>query len=109
MRTSPRQLLSTIDNLLVLDLCDNETCCGSAGTYNLDQPEIADELGRRKAKKIAELQPDLVAAGNIGCLVQIRAHLKDMTHPPRVLHTMQVMQLAYEGQLSENAPSRSSR
>lgn len=101
VRSSPRQLLSTIENLQVLDLRDDETCCGSAGTYNLDQPDVAAELGRRKAKKIAELQPDLVAMGNIGCIVQLRTHLSELPNPPRVLHTIQVLQLAYQGRLGK--------
>lgn len=53
---------------------DAHLCCGSAGTYNLLQPEMAAELGQRKAGTLAELAPDVVAAGNLGCLVQIGAH-----------------------------------
>src|SRR6185437_3241453 len=47
-------------------------CCGSAGVYNILQSDIADQLGRRKADCLARLEPDVVAAGNIGCAVQIR-------------------------------------
>ena len=102
VRSSPRRLLSTIENLQVLDLCDNETCCGSAGTYNLDQPDVAAELGRRKVKKVMDLQPDLVAMGNIGCMVQIQNHLAELPKPPHVLHTIQVLQLAYECRLGRS-------
>ena len=50
---------------------DAHLCCGSAGTYNILQPEIAEELGDRKAASLEALKPDVIATGNIGCAVQI--------------------------------------
>jgi len=97
VRSSPRALLRMVPGLEVIEVGDGELCCGSAGTYNLDHPEIAAELGRRKAEKISEYRPDLVAAGNIGCLVQMRTYLANLPKPPTVLHTLQVLQMAYEG------------
>ncbi|HTV00837.1 MAG TPA: (Fe-S)-binding protein, partial [Luteitalea sp.] len=73
-----------------------ETCCGSAGLYNVEQPAIADELGARKADAVRTTGADLVAAGNIGCLVQIQTHLARAGASVPVLHTMQVLQQAYE-------------
>ncbi|MGE4480228.1 glycolate oxidase subunit GlcF [Acidocella sp.] len=55
---------------------DAHLCCGSAGTYNIFQPEIAGQLGTRKAETLAQLRPDVVATGNIGCAVQIGQHME---------------------------------
>lgn len=99
VRQAPRRLLQCIGNLDVLEIDDGETCCGSAGTYNLDQPEIAADLGRRKARHIFATGCDLVAAGNIGCLVQIRSHLRRYNRAPQALHTIQILHRAYERRL----------
>ena len=66
----PRQLL-TEAGFEVVDVPERHFCCGSAGTYNLLQPDIASALGRRKAGHISSVDPDIVAAGNLGCMVQI--------------------------------------
>ncbi len=95
VRSAPRRLLASIGRLELLELGDGERCCGSAGTYNLDQPDIARELGRAKAETIARLNAHLVTTGNIGCMVQIRSHLPGLS----VLHTVQVLARAYEGRL----------
>ncbi len=92
----PRSLLRAIPNLTLLEIPEGELCCGSAGTYNIEQPEIAARLGRRKAANILRTGADAVAAGNIGCLVQIRTHLQAAGRPLPVYHTMQVLDLAYK-------------
>ena len=74
-----------------------EICCGSAGTYNIDQPETANELGRRKIQHILDTGAEIVASGNIGCLNQLRMHLND-PHP-RILHTIEVLDRAYRDTL----------
>ena len=66
----PRQLL-TEAGFEVVDVPERHFCCGSAGTYNLLQPDIASALGRRKAAHVGSVDPDIVAAGNLGCMVQI--------------------------------------
>jgi glycolate oxidase iron-sulfur subunit len=91
----PRRLLRSIPNVTLLEIPEGEICCGSAGTYNLEQPEIAAELGRRKAANLRSTGAEAVAAGNIGCMVQMRTYLKDA--PVRVYHTMEVLQMGYEG------------
>lgn len=63
----PRALLEAA-GFVLLDIPERHFCCGSAGTYNLLQPEMADVLGRRKAEHIASVDPDIVATGNIGCM-----------------------------------------
>jgi glycolate oxidase iron-sulfur subunit len=100
VRAEPRRLLRGIEGVQLAELNDGERCCGSAGTYNIDQPEIARELGGMKADAVRRTDCDIVATGNIGCMVQMRGHLanggdNDVT----VLHTVQVLSLAYAGQL----------
>jgi glycolate oxidase iron-sulfur subunit len=95
VRVAPRRLLRAIPNLTLLEIPDGATCCGSAGTYNLDQPAIAGELGRRKATAIAATGATAVASGNIGCLTQIRTHLTHAGHSLQVLHTLEVLDRAY--------------
>jgi len=96
IRSAPRKLLERIPNLTLMELMDGETCCGSAGTYNLEQPEIANRLGANKAAVIEQLQPDAVAAGNVGCLMQIESHLRRRNSTLPVLHTVELLDRAYE-------------
>ncbi|MCB0114756.1 MAG: 4Fe-4S dicluster domain-containing protein, partial [Caldilineaceae bacterium] len=70
VRDAPRQILSAIPNLKLVAIPQGELCCGSAGTYNIEQPEIARELGERKASAILSTGADVVATGNIGCMTQ---------------------------------------
>lgn len=95
VRLEPRQLLQQIPGLQVVDLPDSDTCCGSAGTYNIEQPEIAGNLGIRKAKAVISTGASAVVSGNIGCLVQIEKHLQGMSNRVAVLHTVQVLDRAY--------------
>ena len=76
----------------VVGVPEGHICCGSAGTYNLLQPEIADELKRRKVANIETTRPDVVAAGNIGCIVQIGGGLAIP-----IVHTVQLVDWATGG------------
>ena len=99
VREQPRALLRAIPGAEVCELVDAHLCCGSAGTYNLDQPETANSLGAQKAQAaLAALGggEGVVASGNIGCLTQLRVHLEKIGSPVRVRHTMQVLRDAYE-------------
>ncbi len=91
VREAPRNLLRAA-GVEVLEPKEWELCCGSAGTYNLFQPGIAEALGRRKAENLKATGAQLVVTGNIGCLTQIQAHL-DLP----VLHTAELLALLYEG------------
>jgi len=95
VRREPRQLLRAIPGAELVEIADAHLCCGSAGTYNLDQPEIAASLGRKKAQSVLATKADLVATGNIGCLVQLRARLAALGSSLEVRHTMQVLRDAY--------------
>jgi len=92
IQAPPRRLLASVPNLTVLEIAEGDVCCGSAGTYNLEQPAVARELGRRKAANVVETGADMVATGNIGCMLQIRSHL---ARPLPALHTMEVLERAY--------------
>jgi len=91
----PRELLSAIPNLTLLEITEGDMCCGSAGVYNLEQPEIAGELGRRKARNVQDSSPEAVATGNIGCMVQIRTHLQASGNILPVFHTIELLDMAY--------------
>jgi glycolate oxidase iron-sulfur subunit len=88
---APRALLRAIPGVELVALADPHLCCGSAGTYNLDQPEIAASLGEAKAWAIVAAAPDVVASGNIGCLTQLRLHLDRLGTAIPARHTMAVL------------------
>ncbi len=88
---APKELLSKT-GFVVKDVPESHLCCGSAGTYNILQPDIASRLRDRKVANIAMVKPDVIAAGNIGCMVQIASG----TSVP-VLHTVELLDWATGG------------
>lgn len=92
---APRAILNAIPNLKLLEPPEWEICCGSAGIYNIEKPDVAQSLGKRKATHLMSTQPDAVALGNIGCMTQIQKHLESYETPPPVLHTVQILARAY--------------
>jgi glycolate oxidase iron-sulfur subunit len=88
-----------VPGLELVEPAEWELCCGSAGTYNLEQPQTAHALGRRKAKNLLATGAELIATGNIGCLAQIDAHLRRLGRPLPILHTAEVLARAYDGTL----------
>jgi glycolate oxidase iron-sulfur subunit len=87
----PKELLSK-NGFVVKDVPESHLCCGSAGTYNILQPDIANRLRDRKVANIAKVKPDMIAAGNIGCMVQIAGG----TSVP-VVHTVELLDWATGG------------
>ncbi|MBR0745496.1 glycolate oxidase subunit GlcF [Bradyrhizobium japonicum] len=87
----PKELLSK-NGFVVKDVPESHLCCGSAGTYNILQPELAGRLRDRKVANIASVKPDMIAAGNIGCMVQIASG----TSVP-VVHTIELLDWATGG------------
>ncbi len=87
----PKELLSK-SGFVVKDVPESHLCCGSAGTYNLLQPDIATKLRDRKVANIASVKPDMIAAGNIGCMMQIAGG----TSVP-VVHTIELLDWATGG------------
>ncbi|SMB94010.1 glycolate oxidase iron-sulfur subunit [Deinococcus hopiensis KR-140] len=99
VRAAPRQLLKAIPGVTVAEVPEGDLCCGSAGTYNLEQPDLANQLGIRKAKNVLSTAPDLIASGNIGCHTQIQSHVRRQESRVPVMHTVEVLDLAYRGEL----------
>jgi len=92
----PRALLSSIPGVTIVEIPNAHLCCGSAGTYNIDQPKIANSLGHQKTQAILSTEPDLIATGNIGCLTQIRTHLAKGEHFIPIKHTIQILRDAWK-------------
>jgi glycolate oxidase iron-sulfur subunit len=95
IRDAPRRLLQQIPGLTLVELAEADTCCGSAGSYNLTEPQMARRLGARKAANIAAAQADCVAVANPGCALQIRAALRREGLSPEVLHPVELLDRAY--------------
>ena len=91
IKTHPKTLLKRA-GFTVVEPADSHLCCGSAGTYNLMQPEISAELKARKVKTLEAKSPDLIAAGNIGCMMQIGSG----TEVP-IVHTVELLDWATGG------------
>ena len=91
VRTEPRALLGQVPGLQLVPHRDPEDCCGSAGIYNLLQPELASEIGRRKADALMRSGADVVATGNPGCMLQIRAHLQQAGSAMQVVHPVELL------------------
>lgn len=96
VREQPRALLQAIPGLKLTNLPESDWCCGSAGTYNLTQPEMAARLLERKVGNIQATEADVVVTGNPGCLMQIQAGLRQSGLPMKAVHTMDLLALAYE-------------
>lgn len=97
--SQPRRLLSAIPNVQLVEIAESELCCGSAGTYNLEQPELARAIGERKARNILATGAQAVVTGNIGCMTQIQTHLQALGKPLPVWHTIEILDRVYSKQL----------
>jgi glycolate oxidase iron-sulfur subunit len=93
----PRELLAAIPGLRLAEIADSGTCCGSAGIYNLVQPEPARELGQRKAANVAATGADLLVTANPGCAMQIAASLAASGHPMPMAHIAEVLDASIRG------------
>lgn len=102
IKTHPKDLLKQV-GFTVVEPADSHLCCGSAGTYNLLQPDISQQLKARKVQTLEAKTPDIIAAGNIGCMMQIGSG----TAIP-VVHTVELLDWATGGpkppSLGECAP-----
>jgi glycolate oxidase iron-sulfur subunit len=104
VRAQPRSLLAGIPELELLEIPEAPICCGSAGIYNLVQPNAANALGDRKAELIAPLDPDVVVTGNPGCILQLQASLQRAGKKIPVLHTIQLLDASIRGQQLSSLP-----
>jgi glycolate oxidase iron-sulfur subunit len=104
VRLQPRSLLAQIPELELLEIPEAPICCGSAGIYNLVQPEAANALGDRKARLIAPLKADVIATGNPGCILQLQSSLARIGSTTPVLHTVQLLDASIRGQSPDSLP-----
>jgi len=98
-RAAPRRLLAQVPGLELVEPAEWELCCGSAGTYNLEQPATAEALGRRKAENLLATGAEMVVTGNIGCITQIEAHLRQLGRSIPIVHTIEFLDRAFRGEL----------
>ena len=91
VRAEPRALLGRIPGLRLVELAESDLCCGSAGVYNLVEPGMAAELGRRKAERIRETGVSIVAAGNPGCIMQMDRACRALGLSVEVLHPVTLL------------------
>ena len=98
VRAQPRSLLAAIPGIELLSPAEAEICCGSAGIYNLVQPEPAAQLGERKARHIAALKPDIIATSNPGCILQIAAAGRRLGHDWKIVHPIELIDRSIKGE-----------
>jgi len=93
----PRQLLRQIPGVKLREPFDAALCCGSAGVYNLLQPEVADELGQQKVENLLNTGADLIASPNPGCSLQIKKHLQLQEQEIPLMHPMELLDYSIRG------------
>jgi glycolate oxidase iron-sulfur subunit len=93
--SAPRRLLAQIPGLTLREMHESSVCCGSAGIYNLTQPEMADRLGTRKAANVIAADADVVTTANPGCALQMKSHLRKAQSDLPVRHVIEVLDAAY--------------
>ncbi|MGI0479962.1 (Fe-S)-binding protein [Geminocystis sp. CENA526] len=98
----PRQLLQRIPNLELKEPLDNALCCGSAGVYNLLQPDVANELGEQKVHNLLNTGAQIIASPNPGCSLQIAKHLQLQGKEVKVIHPIELLDYAIRGEKLTN-------
>jgi len=104
VRTQPRQLLAQIPDLELREVAEGDLCCGSAGIYNILNPEPARELGDRKAANIVATGADLLVTANPGCLMQVTSAIQRSGHPMAMAHTIEVLDASIRGASPPGSP-----
>ena len=94
IRSQPRALLGRVDGLELVEMTDADVCCGSAGFYNVTQPEYADRLGRDKVDAVLATRPDAVVSANPGCMLQMEAVLRERGSRIPALHVVEILDRA---------------
>jgi glycolate oxidase iron-sulfur subunit len=97
IRQEPRDLLAAIPGVTLAPFAEHDMCCGSAGIYNLVEPDAARELGERKVRHIAAVDPDVVATANPGCTLQIAATASQLGRTLPVLHPVELIDASIRG------------
>ncbi|MGJ5672056.1 MAG: (Fe-S)-binding protein [Nostochopsis sp.] len=97
----PRQLLQQIPGVKLKEPLDAAICCGSAGIYNMLQPDIAEELGKQKVRNLLDTGADLIASPNPGCSLQIQKHLELQGKDVAIMHPMELLDYSIRGEKLE--------
>ncbi len=98
IQQQPRRLLKQIPNVKLREPVDAALCCGSAGVYNILQPEVGEELGRQKVQNLTNTKSQVIVSANVGCTVQIRKHLTQQEKQTPVFHPMQLLDYSIRGE-----------
>ena len=97
VRQPPRDLLRSIPGVEILPFAEQEICCGSAGIYNLVEPDAARELGDRKAGHIDAVKPDIIATANPGCMLQMATASARLGRERPILHPIEILDASIRG------------
>jgi glycolate oxidase iron-sulfur subunit len=108
VRAQPRELLRQIPGLELREIAEGDTCCGSAGVYNLLQPKAAEELGDKKARNVLATGAELIVAANPGCTMQVAAAFRRAGNELAVAHTVEVLDASIRGRSAGTLTGRSS-
>ncbi len=106
IRSQPRRLLEAIPGLELKEIAEAELCCGSAGIYNILNPEPADELGERKAANILATGAQVLVTANPGCLMQVASAIERSGHSMGMAHTVEVLDASIRGSSLHGSPHK---
>ena len=106
VREQPRELMNLIPGIELVELQESEWCCGSAGIYNITQPEMADKLLKRKIEHVKNADPDVIATGNPGCILQMQLGLRQVGKDVEVVHPIEILDRAYQLRANEIADNK---
>src|SRR5579884_41671 len=104
---APRRLLDRIPGLRLVEMNESSLCCGSAGIYNITQPEMAERLGSRKIENVIATGAAVVATANPGCALQLNAQLRKRESSIRVMHVIELLEQSYAAYSEAASRSRS--
>ena len=96
-RLQPRTVLQSIPGLDFIELRESEWCCGSAGIYNITQPEMSARILERKMEHIADVNAEVVVTGNPGCALQLQVGVQKHNLPMKVMHPIELLDCSYRG------------
>ncbi len=96
--SQPRLILAAIPGLKLVEMKDSAMCCGSAGTYNITQPEMAGQLLTHKLDNAQATGATVIASANTGCMLQLQVGLNQRQSPQRVLHLVEILDAAYQNE-----------
>lgn len=97
VQSAPRRALEQIPGLVLAEPAEQELCCGSAGIYNMVQPDAARKLGQRKAAHVVATEADVYASANPGCLIQVSAALRRSGRPLPAFHPIELIDASIRG------------